>query len=179
MLDQRCNELFKKFVDSVDFRSNAVITDGDFALFHLHDMTQQLAVKIGRARLGITHCEEWGLSFSDLCEEVFLAALALWSSTEPEKTLDALLKEMLEVNLPEEGKGGDYNSGGIEFMHYWPAGPSDTWIMVHGKVLRLTSLLRSGREPNYESISNNCLDLCAYVTWLWVVSTVWKETWLS
>jgi len=179
MLNQRCSDLFRQFINTVNLGEIPVTEDKEFALFHLRDLIQQIAIRIGRPRHGITHCEEWALSYDDLCIEAFSTALAIWQLVEPEKSFYDFVCEIEDVNLPQEGKAGDYNSGGIEFIHYWPAGPSDVWIMVHGKSLRLTSLLLSGREPNFESIANNCLDCASYIIWLWVITTIWKEEYLS
>src|SRR5262245_44766016 len=72
-----------------------------------------------------------------------------------------------------ETKSKDYNSDGVRFTDYFPEGCRDLFLAVHGKALRLRSLVgRNGpvQEPNHESISDNALDLAAYAVWMSVLS---------
>ena len=80
-----------------------------------------------------------------------------------DKKHSAYFRELLDkIQALEESKGEDYEAGGVEFTDYYPEGLSDLWLILHGKTLRLKSLVRGGKEPNHESVADNALDLAVY-----------------
>ena len=58
-------------------------------------------------------------------------------------------------------KGQDYNN--IPQAEYYPNGLSDIWVMMHQKMTRLRSLLKSESDKeNFESIQDSARDLINY-----------------
>jgi len=61
-----------------------------------------------------------------------------------------------------ERKGRDYNGGGIVRDDYYIYGRKSLMTIVHGKYLRLRSLIDQEGAPNFESIDDTLRDLANY-----------------
>ena len=59
-------------------------------------------------------------------------------------------------------KHEDYNAGGIELAEYFPLGHVSYTQMLHVKTMRLVSLCKSERAPNFESVVDTVNDLINY-----------------
>lgn len=59
-------------------------------------------------------------------------------------------------------KDQDYNSGSVTIDDYYPFGIESYLHMILTKATRLKSLGTSKRDPNYESMRDNLLDLMNY-----------------
>lgn len=58
-------------------------------------------------------------------------------------------------------KAEDYNTG-VERKDYFPFGLTSYSHMIHTKSLRLVSLCKSDKDPNFESARDTLLDLINY-----------------
>jgi len=100
----------------------------------------------------------------------------LLQSGKLESVKEEILTKIRDLNL--KTKSEDYNSNGVNFVDYWPELTRDIFLAVHGKTLRLKSLV--GRDgpvliPNHESIEDTSLDLAAYSIWLGVLNRLEEQ----
>ena len=65
----------------------------------------------------------------------------------------------LLFNLKDE----DYNSGNIDITDMFPFGWYSAYTFINKHLNRLVSLYASEKEPNFESIEDNWIDLLNYV----------------
>lgn len=71
-------------------------------------------------------------------------------------------KPFIEAATLRKKKGEDYRSGEVTMKDYFPFGLISYFTMINTKVLRLKSLLVSGKEAQNESIRDSLVDLMNY-----------------
>ena len=74
-----------------------------------------------------------------------------------------VLQECMDLQLK---KSKDYQSDSsniTQAMHY-RRGVDTIHDIIIGKLMRATSLIESGNDPNFESLEDSCLDLINYAT---------------
>ncbi len=59
-------------------------------------------------------------------------------------------------------KGQDYNNGRVKMGDYYPRGVHSVIDIMNAKILRMYSLLESGKDANFESIEDSAKDLINY-----------------
>lgn len=82
-------------------------------------------------------------------------------------------KKVGEIQDLHRKKGEDYENE-VGFTEYYEEGLRDLWILLNRKTLRLKSLVgREGqvREPNYEKISEEAMELASFALWF----SAWAE----
>jgi len=78
------------------------------------------------------------------------------------ESADGAAQILLECAALLERKGRDYNGGGIKRDDYYIYGRRSLMTIVHGKYLRLRSLIEQETAPNFESIDDTLRDLANY-----------------
>ena len=80
-----------------------------------------------------------------------------------------VLKEAMELQIR---KARDYQNPetGIKQAQHYRRGIDTIHDFLHSKILRATSLLESGKDPNFESLEDTYMDMINYasfaVSWL-------------
>ena len=80
---------------------------------------------------------------------------------EVNKSIEPELKACLEAMHLLSKKAQDYNTG-VDRRDYFPFGLTSYSHMIHTKSLRLVSLCKSDKNPNFESARDTLLDLINY-----------------
>jgi hypothetical protein len=83
------------------------------------------------------------------------------------------LKVLQEAALLQEKKSGDYQNPNsrVRQADYYPHGIATILDIMHGKMLRLYSVLEAmesdpNYSPNFESLEDSGIDLCNYASFL-------------
>jgi len=74
-----------------------------------------------------------------------------------------VLNECVEL---QRKKSKDYQSAAssVRQADYYPSGCRTIWDIMHGKMLRLKSLMEADAEPNFEGIEDSAKDLINYAS---------------
>lgn len=101
-----------------------------------------------------------------IVEKLVNKTLGLWH-TITSKPVKQLMTTVVDTVI--HSKAHDYEGENVKFLDYFPHGSGDVFVILHGKLLRLKSLLLENKQPQNESVSDNCKDLIAYTIFFMVV----------
>ena len=75
----------------------------------------------------------------------------------------AVLQECMDLQLKKSKDYQSDSSNVTQAMHY-RRGVDTIHDIIIGKLMRATSLIESGNDPNFESLEDSCLDLINYAS---------------